>query len=504
MKRAAGVLVNVSSFPGEFGVGGFSKEGAAVITVLEECGFKWWQVLPITTIGAGNSPYSGVSAFAGNYLYINPYTLLSDGLITNDELSRARYGGQPYQADYEFAKRAIRGVLDAAYSRARDGLKDEIAAFADENAAWLDDYAAYMTATELFGGDRRNWDVGLKRHDEEAVAAFVASNRDRYGFYLFEQYEFFRQWKKLKDYANERGIKILGDLPFYVAADSADVWGNQSLFKLSADGSVDETAGVPPDYFAEDGQLWGNPVFDFDKMAEDGFKWWRRRITHNLKLYDGLRLDHFRAFAEYYSVPIPKSGEKPSARDGFWNDGPGMKLLSLVKSDNPNAFLIAEDLGVIDEKVSELVKASGFPSMKVLQFAFESFDSIHLPHKFDKNTVAYTGTHDNNTTLGWLYDAKPDVRDYAFRYVGYDGKAWGAGGRDCPSTRALIRALISSVADLAVIPIQDLAGYGGDTRMNVPGIPEGNWRFRVHYDMLGEIDRAYFLGLNNLYGRNIK
>jgi 4-alpha-glucanotransferase len=504
MKRAAGVLVNVSSFPGEFGIGGFSKEGTAVLTVLEECGFKWWQVLPLTTVGAGNSPYSGVSAFAGNYLYINPYALAAKELITGDELNRARYNGQQYQVNYEFAKHAIKGVLEAAYTRVDSALKAEIAAFAESNSDWICDYAAYMAATEKFGGDWREWEPSLKKHDKKAVTAFITENRERYGFYLFEQYEFYRQWQKFKGYANEHGIKVLGDLPFYVAVDSADVWGNQSLFKLTADGAIDKIAGVPLDYFAKDGQIWGNPVFDFEKMAKDGYKWWRRRIRHNLKLYDGLRLDHFRAFAEYYSIPVPPANEKPSAHDGFWTDGPGMKLLALVKEDNPDAFLVAEDLGVVDDKVRELVKASGFPSMKVLQFAFESFDSVHLPHKFDKNTVAYTGTHDNNTTLGWLYDTSPDARDYAFRYAGYDGRAWGAGGRECSSTRALICTLIASVADLAVIPIQDLAGYGCDARMNIPGIAEGNWCFRVHYDMLGEIDRTYFLGLNNLYGRNIK
>lgn len=502
MRRSSGVLLNVSSLPGEFGIGGFSKNAEAIVREMANFGFSWWQILPITTIGAGNSPYSGASSFAGNYLYVNPYSLHAKGLITDDELRDAKYRGEPYQADYEFAKWNMSNLLNKAFTRINDDVKSAVAQFVEENSYWLPDYALFESIAEKYGYDWTLWEGGLKNRTEKALVDARLRYADRIAFHCFVQYEFFREWKKLKEFASEQGVSILGDLPFYVSLQSADVWSHRELFRLNTDGTPDGVAGVPPDYFAENGQIWNNPIFDFDKMEKDGFRWWRARVSHCIGMYDGLRLDHFRAFSSYYVVSTKKT--PLNAHEGEWVKGPGEKLLSLLKKDNPDAVFVAEDLGIIDEDVKKLVEWSGFPSMKVLQFAFESFDSEHLPHKYDKNSVAYTGTHDNNTTLGWLYDAAPDVRDYALNYCGMQGFGWGAGGPQCPSTRAMIRTLLASVSDLVIIPIQDLAGYGADTRMNVPGVAEGNWRFRAPYEMLTAIDRSFILETNNLFGRNIK
>lgn len=503
MERNSGVLLNVSSLPGEFGIGVLSHNAEMIIVEIANSGFSWWQVLPVTTIGAGNSPYSGDSTFAGNYLYINPYSLHKKGLITDEELRDAKYRGAPYQTDYDFARWNMSKLLNKAFTRINDEIKARIAKFAEDNKYWLDDYALFESIAEECGFDWTKWDAGLKNREPKALQAAREKYAERIAFYEFVQYEFYREWFKLKAFANDKGVSILGDLPFYVSLQSADVWSHRELFVLKSDGSPDGVAGVPPDYFSASGQIWNNPIFDFAAMKKNDYAWWRARVSHCLKLYDGLRLDHFRAFSRYYVIST--KNDPLDAHDGEWRECPGKELITFFKNDNPAALFVAEDLGIIDDAVKELVEWSGFPAMKVLQFAFESFDSDHLPHKYCQNTVAYTGTHDNNTTLGWLYDVAPEVRDYALDYCNMPGSGgWGSGGPQCPSTRAMIRTLMSSCANLVVFPIQDLAGYGSDTRMNVPGVAEGNWRFRTHYDMLMSLDRQWLLKMNNLFGRNVK
>ena len=498
MERASGVLCNISSLPSKFGIGNFSRDAESFAQTIHEMGFKWWQMLPLTAIGCGNSPYSGISTYAGNYLYINPYELMDINLLTHDEVNNFKYNGSPYKADYNFARWNVKNFMQIAFSRLTDEMKSSVKKFLKEQSYWLDDYAVFQAIAEKFGSKRWEWEKPLKEHNQKAIDAFKRANEDRYQYYVFEQYEFFRQWNMLKKKINDIGVKIIGDLPFYVALDSVDVWANADQFQLDGNYRPKAVAGVPPDAFSDTGQMWGNPLYDFEKMKKDDFSWWRKRVSYCFKLYDGLRLDHFRAFYNYFAIPY---GEE-TAVNGVWHSGPKNELINLIKKDNKNAVIIAEDLGLLTPDVTEFIKKTGFPGMKIFQFAFDGTQSTHLPHYYDINCVAYTGTHDNDTLLGWLYKANEGARNFALKYCNFQGFGWGAGGPECGSTKAIIKTVIASSASLAVIPIQDLLGYGSDTRMNVPGVAEGNWEFRIANEALYGLDRAYFADINNTYGRS--
>ena len=497
IERSSGVLCNISSLPSKFGIGNFSRDAESFATTIYDMGFRWWQMLPLTAIGAGNSPYSGLSTYAGNYLYINPYELMDLGLLTRDEANNAKYNGSPYRVDYNFAKWNVKNFLKIAFNRLDDEFKKKIEAFKKQEGEWLENYAVFQAIAEQFGTKWWEWEKGLRDHDQKAIEAFKRANKERYEYFVFEQYEFYREWYALKAKINEIGIKIIGDLPFYVARDSVDVWANPKQFDLDGAYRPKTVAGVPPDAFSADGQLWGNPCYNFDEMKKDNYGWWRKRVSHCFKMYDGLRLDHFRAFYNYFAIPF---GEE-TAKNGKIVDGPKMELINHFKKDNKNAFIIAEDLGLLSDDVVEFIKKTGLPGMKIFQFAFDGTPSAYLPHNYDINCVAYTGTHDNNTTLGWLYDTNEGARNFALKYCGFSGAGWGAGGPNCGSTKAIIKTIIASSARLAVIPLQDLLGYGGDTRMNVPGVAEGNWEFRVAYDALMSLERTYFADINDTYGR---
>lgn len=497
--RSAGVLMNISSLPSEFGIGCFTQDADMFADMVADMGFHWWQILPITVIGWGNSPYSGLSTHAGNYLYISPVELERKGLLTAEDLDNAKYRGAPFSADYDFAKENISRVLTLAYSRISDDYRKGMAEFAKKESYWLDDYALYMALAAERGTAWWNWEDGLARRDESALSSARKQYRQQIDFYVFEQYEFYSQWSALKKRINARGVKIIGDLPFYVATDSVDVWANAKDFQLDEKFQPTAIAGVPPDAFAEKGQVWGNCLYDFAEMKKNGFGWWRARIKHCLEMYDALRLDHFRAFHSYFSIP---STDKDTAEHGHWIKWNGEELLDLLVLDNPDALFIAEDLGDIDQDCREFIDNTEMPTMRVFQFGFDGTPSVHLTYNYGKNNIAYTATHDNNTTLGWLYDINADARDFALKFCGFNGAGWGAGGPSCESTKAIIRTVISSSAVLAVIPVQDLLGYGGDTRMNTPGVAEGNWRFRLAYEFMNTVDRDFFLGINNTYGRN--
>ncbi|NLZ25450.1 MAG: 4-alpha-glucanotransferase [Clostridiales bacterium] len=498
-KRGAGVLCNISSLPGKFGIGCFSYSAESFARQIADMGFHWWQVLPLTSIGYGNSPYSGISTFAGNSLYINPFELKDLNLLTAEEADSAKYWGDPYKVNYAFAKNNVKNCLEIALTRLTDELKEEIEKFRKEEAYWIEDYALFMAIAEEEGKKWINWSEPLKNRDEKALINFKEKKADRIYFYVFEQFEFYREWYSLKKKINQSTVGVIGDLPFYVASNSVDVWANRSLFQLDGDGRQTAVAGVPPDAFSADGQIWGNPLYDFDEMKRDGYGWWRKRVKHCFKLYDALRLDHFRAFHTYFSIP---NNNPLTAKDGEWVKGPGLELIEYFKKDNPEGLFIAEDLGLITEDVQEFVEKTGFPGIRVFQFGFDGTPSPHLPHNYDKNVVCYTGTHDNTTLLDWFYKQEESTRNFALQYCGFHGAGWGAGGSNCMSNKAVIKTLIMNPAILAVFPIQDLLGYGADTRMNIPGVPEGNWEFRVSSDALMTIDRNYFLELNNTYGRN--
>lgn len=497
-ERAAGVLMPVSALPSPYGIGCFSRDAENFAEMAADMGFSWWQVLPITILGAGNSPYSGSSAHAGNFLFINPHSLAEEGLLTQEEAERAKYGGQPYKVDYAFARENMTGVLRTAFGRINPEIGKKIAEFADKESYWLDDYALFMALAGRYGFDWTKWEKGLAFRAPEALAAARKEFAAEIDYYVFEQYEFYRQWYELKAKVNARGVRIIGDLPFYVATESVDVWTNASDFQLDKDGRPSAVAGVPPDAFAAQGQIWRNCLYDFAAMKKNGYRWWRKRISHCLEMYDALRLDHFRAFYNYFSIPAE---DVDTAVNGHWEYGPGQELIDLIRADNPDALFIAEDLGLIDPDCRKFIDGTGIPTMRVFQFAFDGTQSVHLPYFYDRTNVAYSGTHDNNTLLGWLYEMNPDARDFALKYCGFTGPGWGSGGPSCASTKAILRTIAASSAVLAVFPVQDMLGYGADTRMNIPGTAEGNWEYRLPYELMMTVDRDFFLDVNNTYGR---
>ncbi len=494
--RKAGVLLPVFSLMSEYGIGDFGASSRYFIDFIREIGYKIWQILPITTIGAGNSPYSGVSAFAGNYLFID-ISALPERLLTASEKESLKINS-PYRVDYQKVKFNKAKALNLAFDRLDEEDFSKIAEFRAENKFWLEDYALFMAIAERRGTDWINWHDKLKFRDAEQLKKEKISLKDRIDYYCFEQYLFYTQWYSLKEYANKRGVEIFGDMPIYVSYNSPDVWANTDIFALDENLLPKEVAGVPPDYFAEEGQLWNNPLYDWKKMATTNYEWFVERIVHSLKLYDILRIDHFRGLREYWAVPITS----PTAKVGEWKQGPAMELWKEVYKRVQSPNIVAEDLGIIDDKVVEYLKETGFPGMRVLQFAFDGDKgNIHLPYNYDKNTFAYTATHDNNTSLGWLYELSPEVREGILNYLDIASNVWGIGGRECVSTKTMAQEVLSSVARVAIMPLQDLTGYGADTRINTPGEPDGNWEFRITMATLDDIDVGYYRYLISKYNR---
>lgn len=496
MERCAGVLLNVSSLPGKYGIGGFSCNAEFFLNEFAGMGFRLWQTLPITSLGMGNSPYSGISAYAGNALYIDPERL--DGLLTKEELAEAEYKGGIYLTDYDFAREAKGKLTRLAYSRRTAEIEKNVADFAKENP-WVVDYAAFMVLKRK--NDGKCWTEWgeYAEYSPALVEKICEEYAEETGYYLFEQYYFFKQWHHIRKYANDLGIKVFGDLPIYVSFDSVDVWANTPCFKLDKNHKPTEVAGVPPDYFAKDGQLWGNPLYDYAYMAKTGFKWWTDRIKHAHKLYDVVRIDHFRGLYEYWAVPA----EAATAKEGKWRKGPQKKLFEILKKEVPDVEIIAEDLGIIDEKVEKFLEETGFYGMRVMQFGFDGDKkNKHLPHNYVKECVAYTATHDNDTTLGWLLSLDGNAFGDAMNYVDCSTEyGWADGAGNCRATKAFVRAIMASVADVAIVPMQDLCGYGSDTRMNTPGQPSGCWRYRTNYSALNDVDHAFVRRMITTYGR---
>lgn len=494
MARRSGVLMNISSLPSPYGIGVLGAQARAWVDRIAEMGFKLWQILPTVPVGEGDSPYASPSAFVGNTLYIDPEQLLEAGLITEAEHSDALYLGSPYKVDYDAVREKSTATLKAAFARADKTLLDKVRAFGAERKH-ISAYALYMAVKETQNGKPFwEWDKGL---DYEGALKAGDRYKDAVLFHLFCQYLFFTQWAALKEYANGRGVKIFGDMPIYVSLDSADLWSAPRLFKVSGKAArPKEVAGVPPDYFSEEGQLWGNPLYNWTAMKKEGYGWWRERIDAGFELYDVLRIDHFRAFASYWAVPV---GAK-SAKEGAWKKGPGMDLFNAIGT--PKGEIIAEDLGEFGEDVVKLLEDTGFPGMRVVQFGFSPCEnSSHLPHNYTPNTVAYVGTHDNNTLLGWLWEADDATRAFALEYCGADKSNWHVGGRCAPACRKITETVWRSAADTAVISYQDMCGFGADTRTNVPGVAKGNWAFRTTEAMMDEIDKGYYKWLNYTFKR---
>lgn len=478
MERKSGVLLSVSSLWGDYSCGSFGTAAIEFIDFLERGGFSWWQVLPFGLVDECNSPYKSYSTFGGNPYFVDIERLYNGGLITSEEYEVAKQK-TPYSCEYDRLRRERVSLLIKASARADEGLREKISDFISENPH-IADFCKFMALKES-NGDKEwtQWETENYSADTE------------YGW-QFIQYEFFTQWQTVKEYANSKGIKIIGDIPIYVSFDSSDVYFNRDLFMMDDNNRLTDVAGVPPDYFAEDGQLWGNPLYDWDAMEKEDFQWWKDRIKSALTLFDGVRIDHFRAFESFWAVP----GDAKTAKNGKWIKGPGMKLINAIKSVAEDKLIIAEDLGDITEEVIALVEESGFPGMRVFQFGFLGGETPHKPHNYINNCIAYSGTHDNNTLLGYLWEVPMDIKNDIMRYCACDPIDWNEKGCD-----AIIRTIMGSNAGLCIFPVQDLLGYGKDTRLNVPGRAEDNWQYRLTKEQMNLIDTEKYNYLNKLYGR---
>jgi 4-alpha-glucanotransferase len=472
-RRRAGALLHPTSLPGGYGIGDLGDEAIVFLDWCNSAGITVWQVLPLNPPGYGYSPYGCLSSFAGNPLLISPQRLLADDLLDPSDVAdvpafSAEHVEFERVSAFKFA--LLRKSWHRFEERASEALRASFDAFvaAAEQRPWLDDYALYMSLKDEAGGmPWWEWDDGLRSWDPQAIAGARERHADDIRFWHFTQWLFFRQWDIVREAAHARGIEIVGDVPIYVASDSADVWGNQELFQLDESRQPTVVAGVPPDYFSATGQRWGNPLYRWELMRETSFQWWVARVRTNLRFADVIRLDHFRGFAAYWEIPAAE----PTAVHGRWMPGPGLPLFNAIRDALGDLPLIAEDLGFITEDVHELRRAIGVPGMRILQFGFGTDDSPHLPHRYEPNTVAYTGTHDNDTAVGWFEQVDEDERDRATAYLGIRGV------EDVPW--ALIRAAYTSVADLAIVPIQDVLSLGSDARMNTPGNQHDNWSWRL-------------------------
>lgn len=477
MKRQSGILMHISSLYGDYSIGTFGKSAFEFIDFLVDSGFSVWQVLPFTVTDEYNSPYKSFSAFGGNPYFIDPEKLYDDGLITKDDLEKCRQK-TPYSCEFERLAAERMTLLKKSYANFKN--HKAVEEFINSHPR-IEAFCRFMTLREQ---------NGLKPWQEwecEEITDF-----ETLGTWQFIQYEFFTQWAKIKAYANSKGVSIIGDIPIYVSDDSCDVWENRGLFDIDEKGYPSMVAGVPPDYFAEDGQLWGNPLYDWDEMKKDGFSWWKERIDHALEMFDGVRIDHFRAIESYWAV----DAEEETARNGKWLKGPGMDFVNAIKAGHEDKLIIAEDLGDITDEVRALVEESGFPGMRIFQFGFlDDGNSLHMPHNYIQNSVAYSGTHDNNTLFGFLWESDEATRRRALEYCGFGGGDWGG------ASPLFLRAIFASVSDLAIIPIQDFLMYGSDTRINTPGVAKGNWSYRVTKEQLMNADREFFKSLNRIYRR---
>ncbi len=468
--------MHISSLWGEYSEGSLGKAAKEWIDFISDCGFGVWQVLPFCLPDDFSSPYKSYSAFSLNPYFIDLDRLHEMGLLTSAELEGARQC-TPYSCEFErlFAERMP--LLARAAERFSDSGK--IRGFLDGHKQ-TENFCRFMALRKANGELTWNeWTVAEPDESEQRL-------------WEFTQYIFFEQWKEIREYAHERGVKIIGDIPIYVSWDSADVWSNPIQFLLDARSLPTAVAGVPPDYFAKDGQLWGNPLYDWEAMQSDGFSWWKERISFMTELFDGVRIDHFRGIESYYSIPA----DAETAKDGVWCKGPGLALIDAIKSVSGDRLLIAEDLGDITDAVHELVEKSGFPGMRVLQFGFQGdSDSPHLPHNYKNNCIAYTGTHDNNTLLGYVWELDADTRKRLLSYCGFEGDDWNS----CYDS--ILRTMFASHAGLLILPVQDLLLYGSDTRLNVPGRSGGNWSYRITRGQLDGINRNKFRKWNSEYGR---
>lgn len=469
--RGSGILMHLSSLPSPYGIGTMGKTARDFADFLSDAGQSYWQLLPVCPTSYGDSPYQSFSAYAGNPYFLDMDELAAQNLLKKEEYETITWQTRPDQVDYGMLYKERYPLLRRAASRFLQHPDMKYYGFCRENTYWLEDYALFMALKDAHGGTPwYTWEEGLRNREPRKLEEARKQYQDDILFWKIVQYLFFCQWKALRAYVNDKGIFLIGDLPIYVSLDSVDVWAHPELFQLDDDRMPREVSGCPPDGFSADGQLWGNPLFDWNHMAKDNYSWWVNRIDYLCGVYDILRIDHFRGFDSYYSIPYGET----NAKNGRWSKGPGMHLFRAVKQALGQKNIIAEDLGYRTDSVRRLLEESGFPGMKVLEFAFDRRDGKcrdYLPHNYIPNCVAYIGTHDNDTVLGWMEAAHPDDVKYAKEYLGLHETD------DCPWE--MMRALWASAADLTIIQAQDLLGLGSESRMNIPSTVGKNWRWRA-------------------------
>jgi len=469
--RSNGILMHISSLPSPHGIGTMGKAARDFADFLAQAGQSYWQILPVCPTGYGDSPYQSFSTNAGNPYFIDLDELKNDGLLLAEEYENIDWESEPDDINYGDLYEKRYPVLRKAVARFLENPTQDYADFCNENNFWLEDYALFMTLKDVHGGAAwHNWQQGVRNREPDALEKAKQDYESEISFWKTVQYLFFRQWNELREYVNSKGIQFIGDLPIYVSLDGVDVWSNPQLFQLDADRYPKEVAGCPPDGFSADGQLWGNPLYDWDYMEQDGYSWWIKRIQYLCKVYDVLRIDHFRGFESYYAIPYGDT----TAQRGYWKQGPSMKLFRTIEKAIGKQPIIAEDLGYLTDDVKQMLADSTFPGMKVLEFAFDSRDENsveYLPYKYPNNCVAYIGTHDNDTAMGWMKTAQPEDVKAAVEFMALneeEGYNWG-----------MMRALWSTAADITVVQAQDLLALGSESRMNTPSSVGKNWRWRA-------------------------
>lgn len=490
--RGAGVLLPISSLPTEYGIGTLGKEAYEFVDMLAEAKQKYWQVLPVGPTSFGDSPYQSFSAFAGNPYFIDLDTLIAEGLLDIETLDEFDWGQDPSDVDYAKIFEARFIVLKKAFANSNHKNKKAYRTFLKENAFWIEDYSLYMALKFHFDNKEwLAWDEDIRFRDKQAVARYKSQLAPEIDFWKFCQYKFFEQWNKLKKYANNQGIRIIGDIPLYVSLDSADVWVHGRLFELDERKNPINVAGVPPDCFSEDGQRWGNPLYDWKAMEEDNFAWWEQRMRSNARLYDVIRIDHFIGIVRFYSIPA----ESETAKTGKWRKGPGAKLTNVIKQAVGDADIIAEDLGIVVPSVRSLINRTGWPGMKIMEFAFDGgTDNEHLPHNFQSpNVIVYGGTHDNETLAGFFGSKSKKELKYVKKYLRVEKK------KDIP--REIIRLAYASIACTAIFQLQDILELDNRARMNLPSTVGTNWRWRMLPGQFTKKHVKMLAGLVKTYGR---
>lgn len=500
--RGSGILMPVFSLPGRYGIGCFSKDAYRFVDFLKEAGQKYWQILPLGPTGFGDSPYQSFSTFAGNPYFISLEDLVEQGLLTKRECESCDFGKSQVKIDYEKLYKNRFFVLEKAAGRFLKSGKDqpEYRTFMKENEFWIRDYALFMTLKENFHGKPlAEWEDSYKKREEGALKEFEKKHEQRIFMYYFIQYEFFRQWKALKTYANEKGVKIIGDIPIYVSPDGSDIWSLPEAFQTDGDGNMTAVAGCPPDSFAKDGQLWGNPLYAWEYHKKTGYAWWIKRFEKCLELYNVVRIDHFRGFDAYYSIPA----DSKTAATGEWKTGPGLELFTALEEKFGKMPIIAEDLGFMTDSVRKLVKDTGFPNMKVLEFAFDSRTATdggvneYLPHFYDKNSVVYTGTHDNETLMGYLKGMAKEDKKGVRTYFGASEHC-----SDKKLAQMILRLAFGSVSEYCIIPMADYLFLDNRARINEPATTGDNWDFRFKSGQFSKKLAKQIKKLTQIYGRS--